>query len=233
MTTGLEGFGGTDMVVPTYKLFQATSSDVPGIDKELAVGDYFDAAGKFNRKKGFKAVLLAATKKRMLYWDEKKDGVGKKGRRCWSDDGVVPASNVQYPVNTRCNMCEYRNQDEEFHMTLLDVEQSLENGTPSVFKYVAKGTSLFPTRTLISALVKSQKPARDFVFVLGSERKANKQGKGNFAIATYTSVMPIDSEGELLSALAEEAYQLYVGTTPNPDESAVVTDEEAAAAEQF
>lgn len=220
MSTGLEGFGGTDMVVPTYKMFQATSSDVPGIDKELAVGDFFDKVNKVNRKKNFKVVLLAASKKRLLYWDEKRDG--KKGRRCWSDDGVTPSPKVEFPVEVKCSTCQYRNQDEEYHMTFLDVEQSLEIGSPVVFKYVSKGTSNFATRTLLTSLVRSGKAARDFTMVLGSNKQPNRQGKGNFASVTYTNVTPNDDD--TLVGLAEEAYQLFVDQVPNAEEA--VTDED-------
>lgn len=226
-TTGLEGFGGTDMVVPTYKLFQATSSDIPGIDKELAVGDFFDGTNKINRKKGFKVVLLAAVKKRLLYWDEKKDGPGKKGRRCWSDDGVKPSPKVEFPVSDGdCSVCQYRNQDEEYHMTFLDVDLSLESGSPVVFKFVSKGTSNFATRTLLTSLVRSKKAARDFVITLGSNKQPNKQGKGQFAVVTYTHVLPIDGadQPQELQGLAEEAYELFVGQVPNAEEAVTEQD---------
>jgi hypothetical protein len=228
MSEGLEGFGGADLVIPERVMSQPTSGEISGlIDNktgaaaEMVAGLFIDKRAKISYGKDLDVVLLKASKKRVLFFSDSgiPEEKEKKGRKCWSVDGIKPAENV--PPATKqadiCADCKYFNSDLEYHLLLLDVKESLAAGAPIVFNFVAKKTSMSPTRMLITAIVNRKgKDARDFQATMRTAATTNT--KGNFRVVNFGAISPI--EDETLKAIVEEGFLTYCDAAASVEEEA-------------
>lgn len=218
MSEGLEGFGGRDFVVPELVIVQNTTKEIEGLVDErtgAAVeqlpGTFADKKNKQSYGKKLNVILLQVDKKRLLFFDREgkktPEDKGKTGRKCWSMDSIKPADAV--PENQRqainCEDCKYANRDLEYHLTLLDIDRSMEAEEPVVFRYIAKSTSLDPVRSLATTIKKRKKATRDFTLVMSAVN--DDRGKGNFKVLNFSAVTPL--EDNKLKAYAEEAYLNY------------------------
>lgn len=229
MSEGVVGFTAGDMVIPEFVMVQNTTREVSGLvdaktgaAAEQLPGLIVDKKNKESYGKKLDVVLLQVTKKRTLWYDKKKEP-GKQGKKCFSSDGIRPSANAAEPQSKLCEDCEYSFKDIEYHMLMLDVERSLETGSPVLFRFMSKGTSNGPTRSLVSSLLKRKdKNIRDFRLVFGSAKDSN--AKGNFVIASYTNVTPV--EDELLQSLVEQAYLTYCDKSGGATEDVEETQED-------
>lgn len=206
--TGIEGFDGADLVIPTRAIFQNTTS-VEGIESRDALGYFYDRQHLTVHGGKMKVVVLSAKKLRNLFWDKNNPQTnpqGLRGKRCYSLDGKTPAADVQNPVSATCAGCEFEQRDSEYHLLCYDVDGSKQEGYPVVFYYIAKGKSAFPTRQYVGGILQRKRNIRDFLVNL--ESLQDKNGKGNYYKVQFTGVqaVPDDLKDEI-----ETAYQMYAG----------------------
>ena len=75
-----------------------------------------------------------------------------------------------------------------------------------------------PTRTLVSSILKRKKNPRDFQFSFGALKSNNS--KGNFVVANYSAITPI--ENEALLALVEQAYLTHCDSSSDVDDEETI-----------
>jgi hypothetical protein len=229
---GLEGFSGTDMVIPELVMIQNTTGEISGlIDEKTGAaveqlpGLFVDKKARVSYGKKLEVVLLQASKRRKLWYDKKKDQ--KTGVKCYSLDGISPADNAAEKQADTCAECQHSQRDIEFHMLFLDVERSLEASAPVLFRFVSKSTANTPVRNMVSAIVKRKQATREFQVTMATMKDSNN--KGNFVNLTFGSLLPV-KENPKLEAIVEEAYLTYVeSASPANDDSQSPQEEEPAA----
>jgi hypothetical protein len=204
---GLEDFNSTDdFVIPRRSLVQNTSR-VDDIDEALP-GTFIDETTRTVVGKTMHAALLKVKKNRALFYGMDS---GKKGLQCWSPDANIPSPTSPEKQAETCAACPHSKKDLQYDMLCYDIDESETLGAPVVFWLRAKGTSLFPAKTLISMLLQRRKRAFDFTFKITGAKASGK--KGSYFVLGFSDVTMVSDD--ILPQL-ESAYEVYAQDVEQP-----------------
>lgn len=197
--TGLEGLGAEDFVIPRRSLVQNTSR-VDDIEDALP-GMFIDETTRTIVGKSMKVAVLRVRKSRALFHD--KDS-GLKGLRCWSRDTTTPDAAVEQPVSSACKGCQYEWRDLQYDFLCYDVAESTKIGAPVVFWLRAKGASMKPARTYISALLSRKSRAYDYLVTVTGPKAVSK--RGSYFVLNFSDIEVANDD---LKEALEDAYATY------------------------
>ena len=216
---GLEEFDQTDIIVPRRTLVQPmTKLSTLGI--KAAPGAFIDKTSKKVYSDPFPIVVLTLKKNRALSHPfESKE----KGYRCWSSDGRTPDADVENPISTSCLGCPEAGKDLQYNLLCLDVNETLENGVPSVFWFTARKSSRYRAQDLINNFVSTRTSPRARVVTMEGIQPANMR-QGNYYVASFRDVTVLP---EKLQPYVDAAVALYASAAeqaPADEDIAPVDD---------
>lgn len=197
---GLDGWGDDTVRIP-YRSLTQSMTRVEGMD-EVPRGIFLTKSTKENFGRTMDIVVLKARRYRALFYEYTE---GKKGKKCWSDDGKTPAVDVENPQSTNCAGCPFEKKDQHAALLCLDVPMSLEAGEPIVFWFDVKGTSLYPVQGYVNSILQRRKALPQFKATLSSSQKKND--KGTWYVPEFSNIELVPSNVE---PLVRQAFELYV-----------------------
>lgn len=207
---GFDDWNDNEVIIPRVVLSQALTN-IKGLE-DTPKGKYIEKNSATILGTSVDVVVLRARQHRTLFHEG-----GKKGRKCWSDDSIVPSPDVQQPVSNQCAGCPNERKDLVISILCLDVKRSLEQGEPVVFWHDAKKTAIRPIRDYIRGVKSQKRGLPEFIVTLNVEKKSSEQGAQWFVPAPAD----VRTTTGATRDLAKAAYQQHVANTP----SRVVTED--------
>jgi len=212
---GLEGFDGSDMVIPRLALIQPTS-------KAAADGDATPGTLRCNLSgesyEQIRLVPLFLRKGRVLFVE------GDERPSCASDDNITPSPRIERPVAKRCEGCPRQQWVDGvppdcalvYSMFALNLD---ENETPFIIQL--KGSAVKPTKRLISFF--SLRRLSPFNISCLLKPSKMKNSRGTFFVPDFTEMQilePRDKYREQFMSLrgydVQKTYEAEEGAVVEP-----------------
>lgn len=197
---GLEEFGAKDMLVPDLKLAQGTTRD-----SAAAPGKFYNSLDPSEHHDKLRCIALAF-RHGQVYFARKEDGKPDfdGGAKCRSNDGRVPAPEIEAPISAACT-------DAAGEMTCPAGKWGADGKKPACatthnlvlvdvhtlmpYRFSTNGAGLAISKkflTLVNLKAMSKGLALfDFEFTLGVTKETGKEGA--YYLPTFTDVQPVEA----------------------------------------